>query len=77
MGTLIVTTTDELRALSDDDFGAAFLNSIDTIMQFGAADVHSILDSRDMDVLSALHRVLCERMIQLFPQYGGRRIIKR
>jgi hypothetical protein len=39
--------------------------------------ITEVLEVHDMDVLAALHRVLCERMMMLFPEFLGRRIIKR
>ena len=72
-----ITTLDELQRTPEGDIPDTFMNSLNNIYQFNVVDIQNALSRLPMEVLSTLHKTLCETVVSSFPQYQDRRIVQR
>ena len=67
----------QLSTINVDRFPSVFVKSLTAIFNYSVYAIKRVISPVAMDVLSTTHKQLYERVIELFPQYKGRRIINR
>ena len=72
-----ITNLNELRQVSDNDFTATFINSINNIFAWAQCDIINTLNDRDQDLLVALRNQLSDQIKEVFPTMSGRMPVNR
>ena len=72
-----ITNLNELRQVSDNDFTATFINSINNIFAWAQCDIINTLNDRGQDLLVALRNQLCDQIKEVFPTMSGRMPVNR
>ena len=72
-----ITNLSELSNLGEDECAGVYVNSLGLIHQYSIVDIQKELSKISMDILGNIHSLLCESLISIFPNYGGRRVVKR
>ena len=71
------TNLNDFSTIGKDDFPQVYMNSLEVIHQYSITDIQGELNKMSMDALCYLRGLLCQSLIDIFPQYGDRRIIRR
>ena len=67
----------DISSLSPESTPNIYLASLEVIHQSATQDINDVISSLDMDILQLTHKLLCAKVVSLFAQHGGRRIVNR
>ena len=54
-----------------------FLDSVETMFRYGAVDVQECINKAEMDTLSNIHQMLCEKVVSIYQDLKGKRTVNR
>ena len=63
--------------LATQSYPQIFINSLSNIFQYSVKDIQSEVSKTTMETLSSLHKSLCDKITEIFPQYKNRRVVNR